>query len=41
MQMVRSEIARCPEASYLDGREGTLKWNYTTGLELRAMLDAG
>ena len=37
--MVRSEIARCPEASYLDGREGTLKWNYTTGLELQAMLE--
>ena len=36
--MVRSEIARCPEASYLDGREGTLKWNYTTGLELQAMI---
>ena len=41
VQMVRSEMARCPEASYLDGREGTLKWNYTTGLELQAMLDVG
>lgn len=41
LQMVRSEIARCPEATYLDGREGTLKWNYTTGLELQAILDCG
>lgn len=38
-QVVRSEMARCPEGSYLDGREGTLKWNYTTGLELKAFLD--
>ena len=40
LQVVRSEMARCPEASYIDGLEGTLKWNYTTGLELKAMLDA-
>ena len=40
LQVVRSEMARCPEASYLDGQEGKLKWNYTTGLELKAMLDA-
>lgn len=40
LQVVRSEMARCPEASYLDGQEGRLKWNYTTGLELKAMLDA-
>jgi unsaturated rhamnogalacturonyl hydrolase len=39
VQVVRSEMARCPEASWLDGREGTLKWNYTTGLELLAFLD--
>ena len=37
--MVDSEIARYPEATYLDGREGALKWNYTTGLELLAFLD--
>ena len=39
-RVVLSEMARCPEASYIDGLEGTLKWNYTTGLELKAMLDA-
>ena len=38
-RVVRSEMARCPEGSWLDGREGTLKWNYTTGLELKAFLD--
>ena len=38
-RMAASEMARCPEASYLDGREGTLKWNYTTGLELQAILE--
>ena len=32
-------MARCPEAAYLDGLEGKLKWNYTTGLELKAFLD--
>lgn len=37
--VVRSEMARCPEATYLDGLEGKLKWNYTTGLELKAFLD--
>ncbi len=40
LQVVRSEMARNPEASYIDGLGGTLKWNYTTGLELKAMLDA-
>ena len=40
LRVVRSEMARNPEASYIDGLEGTLKWNYTTGLELKAMLDA-
>ena len=39
LQVVRSEMTRCPEASYLDGQEGNLKWNYTTGLELKAFLD--
>lgn len=38
-ETVRSEMARNPEASYIDGLNGTLKWNYTTGLELKAMLD--
>ena len=40
LQVVRSEMARNPEASYIDGLEGKLKWNYTTGLELKAILDA-
>ena len=40
MQVVESEMARHPEASYIDGQEGKLKWNYTTGLELKAFLDA-
>ena len=39
LQVVRSEMARFPEATYLDGQEGKLKWNYTTGLELKAFLD--
>ena len=37
-EVVRSEMARNPEASYIDGLEGKLKWNYTTGLELKAFL---
>ncbi len=37
--VVRSEMQRNPEASYLDSQEGRLKWNYTTGLELKAFLD--
>ena len=40
LQVARSEMARNPEASYIDGLEGRLKWNYTTGLELKALLDA-
>ena len=40
LEVVRSEMARNPEASYIDGLQGKLKWNYTTGLELKAMLDA-
>ena len=39
LRVVQSEMARCPEASYIDGQEGNLKWNYTTGLELKAFLD--
>ena len=38
VRMVRSEIKRAPEATYLDGQEGNYKWNYTTGLELRSFL---
>ena len=38
-EIVRSEMSRNPEASFIDGQEGNLKWNYTTGLELKAMLD--
>jgi len=40
VRMLQSEMQRCPKASYLDGREGQLKWNYTTGLELMSFLDA-
>ena len=39
VQWVRSEMERNPEASWIDGQEGKLKWNYTTGLELKAFLD--
>ena len=39
MEVVRSEMVCCPQATYIDGQEGNLKWNYTTGLELKAMLD--
>lgn len=39
-RMVRSEMQRCPTAADLDGMNGRLKWNYTTGLELLAFLDA-
>ena len=39
LRVVESEMVRNPEASYIDGQEGNLKWNYTTGLELKAMLD--
>jgi len=38
-QMVRSQMGRCPDASYLDYRNGSFKWNYTPGLELLAYLD--
>lgn len=40
LRVVRSEMARCPEATFIDGLDGRLKWNYTTGLELKAFLDA-
>ena len=39
VKTVRSEMSRCPDGSYLDGMNGTLKWNYTTGLELLSFLD--
>ncbi len=39
--MAESEIARNPSATSLDGiAPGKIKWNYTTGLELLAMIDA-
>ena len=38
VRMVRSEIKRAPEATYLDNQGGNYKWNYTTGLELRTIL---
>jgi len=40
VRMIQSEMKRNPDATYLDGREGERKWNYTTGLELKAFLDA-
>ena len=40
LRVAESEMARNPEASFIDGLEGKLKWNYTTGLELKAILDA-
>lgn len=39
-EVARSEMVRCPQATFLDGQGGNLKWNYTTGLELKAILDA-
>lgn len=42
VRVVESEIARTPSAANLDGiPAGKIKWNYTTGLELLAMMDAG
>ncbi len=38
-QMVRSEMQRHPAADLLDNQDGTPKWNYTTGLELKSFLD--
>lgn len=40
VRMIRSEIQRNPDATYLDGRNGARKWNYTTGLELKSFMDA-
>lgn len=40
IRMIRSEMQRNPDATYLDGRGGQRKWNYTTGLELKSFLDA-
>lgn len=40
IRMIRSEMQRNPDATYLDGRNGVRKWNYTTGLELKSFLDA-
>ncbi len=37
VRMVKSEITRMPEASMIDYNT-TLKWNYTHGLELEAMM---
>ena len=39
LDMVRAEMTRCPDGTYLDGMEGRLKWNYTTGLELMSFLE--
>lgn len=39
VRMMKSEMLRNPDASWLDGRKGSLKWNYTTGLELLSFLD--
>ena len=39
VRMMKSEMLRNPDASWLDGRQGKLKWNYTTGLELLSFLD--
>ncbi len=39
VDMVRSEMSRCEDGAHLDGMDGKLKWNYTTGLELKAFLD--
>lgn len=39
LRMVRSEMNRNATAAYLDGTGGKLKWNYTTGLELKSFID--
>lgn len=38
-RVVDAEMTRCQDGSHLDGMQGKLKWNYTTGLELKAFLD--
>lgn len=40
VRMIQSEMKRCPDGTYLDGRNGAKKWNYTTGLELKSFMDA-
>lgn len=40
MRMVESEMSRIPDAITMDG-VAKPKWNYTTGLELLAIMDAG
>lgn len=40
VRMIKSEMQRNPDATYLDGRNGVRKWNYTTGLELKSFMDA-
>lgn len=39
LKMVKSEMARCPDATYLDFLNGKVNWNYTSGLEMKAFLD--
>ena len=40
IRMIRSEMKRNPDGTHLDGLKGQRKWNYTTGLELKAFMDA-
>lgn len=40
VRMIVSEMIRNPDATWLDGRKGQRKWNYTTGLELKSFMDA-
>ena len=41
VRMIESEMRRNPSPATLDGiAPGSVKWNYTTGLELLAMMDA-
>lgn len=40
VRMIKSQMERFPDGTYLDGRNGVRKWNYTTGLELKSYLDA-
>lgn len=39
VRVVESEMLRCPDATDLDFLKGRLKWNYTTGLELKSFLN--
>ena len=40
VQMVRSEMTRCPDARMLDFKDGKeISWNYTPGLEMKSFLD--